>query len=120
MKVYSCPDECKEPVVNYNNFDYNKYVEDENNHTRRLKEWLIKEGFTGKYTGEIYRESIADGYALYMMADGPKSFLIHLKYGDGYSSRNVQFIPKKEIIKRINADKKFSEMFNETRKAQTI
>ena len=115
MKVYSCPNEVLEPKVDYSNYDHNKTLQDEEDHMRRLKNWLIKRGCTGKYTGEVYREGVADGYALYMVADGPKSFLVHLKYGDGYQSRDVSFIPKKEIVRRIDADKNFARAFRKTR-----
>ena len=111
MKIFKCPKEVSEPKPDYANYDYKTQVEAEKKHMADLKEWLKKAGYTGKYTGEIYKEPVADGYALYMVADGSKSGLIHLGYGDGYQSRDVSFLPKKEVFRRIDADKKFYAMF---------
>lgn len=38
-------------------------------------------GYTGKHTGEEFRTPRADGYARYMLCDGPRSCLIQLPYG---------------------------------------
>lgn len=115
MKVYSCPAEVPAPKPDYENYDHKKEIAAEKKHQTNLKAWLIKFGYTGKYTGEIYSEGVADGYARYMVMDGPKSGLIHLPYGDGYHARDVEFIPKKEIIRRVDADKKFRERWNAQR-----
>lgn len=111
MKVYVLPKEVPAPKPDYSNYDHAKETAAEAKHMADLKVWLKKAGYNGKYTGEIYREGVADGYALYMVADGAKSCLIHLPYGDAYQARDVQFVPKKEIFRRIEADKKFSAMF---------
>lgn len=118
MKVYSCPKEVPAPQPDYSHYDHKKEMAAEEKHQVALKAWLVKQGFTGKYTGEIYSVGVADGHAQYMLADvppgytSPKSFLIHLPYGDAYDSRDVEFIPKKEIIKRIEAQKKLRAMFH--------
>ena len=112
MKVYSCPAELPAPQPDYSNYDCNKELAREEAHMEKLAKWLRARGYTGKYTGEIYREGVADGYACYMLADGPQSFLIHLPYGDGYQSRDVLFVPKKEIVKRIEGEKKFRKLFS--------
>lgn len=111
MKIYACPKECPAPTPDYSNYDHNKEIAAENKHMADLKAWLVRQGFTGKYTGEIYKDGVADGYALYMLADGPKSFLIHLPYGDAYQSRDAAFLPKKEIVRRIDADKRLNTLF---------
>jgi len=112
MKIFTCPKDVPAPTPDYGkDYDHNKTIEAEQKHMDDLKAWLKKSGYTGKYTGEIYREGVADGYALYMVADSPKFCLIHLPYGDGYQSRNVGFLPKKEIIRRIEGDKKLAALF---------
>jgi hypothetical protein len=108
MKIYSCPKEVPAPEPDYGNYDHAKERQAEEAHQANLKAWLQKRGYTGKYTGEIYREGVADGYALYMVGHGRSFCLIHLPYGDAYQSRNVQFLPKKEITRRIDAEKAFS------------
>lgn len=107
MKIYTCPDEIPAPKPDYDNYDSLKQQQAEENHEKELAKWLKSNGFPGKYTGEIYRVGVADGYARYMVADGRTFCLIHLPYGDAYQSRDVQFLPKKEIIRRVEADKVF-------------
>jgi hypothetical protein len=112
MKIYSCPKEIPAPEPDYSHYDAEKEDKAEADHLAALKAWLIKQGHTGKYTGEIYRDQVADGYAQYMVGDGKYGFfLIHLPYGDAYNSRDVQFLPKKEIIRRLEAEKKFAALF---------
>lgn len=111
MKIYSCPKQFPAPTPDYSNYNRAKEEKAEIDHIAQLKEHFIACGYNGKYTGKIYREGVADGYAVYMVVDGPKSFLIHLPYGDGYTAQNVQFLPKKEIIRRIDAQENFNRMF---------
>ncbi len=113
MKVFSCPKEVPAPQVDYRNYDHKKVDADEKSHMEQLRLWLRKSGYTGKYTGEVLNVQIADGYARYMMADGSKSCLIHLPYGDAYDSRDVAFLPKKEVIRRIESRKAFASMWTE-------
>jgi len=106
MKVYSVPTEVPVPEVDYSNFNYAKMLKDEEDHQERLKQWLIANGFTGKYTGEIVRFPVADGCATYMLADVPRrSVLVHLPYGDAYEYPYVEHIPKKDIVERIKMQK---------------
>jgi hypothetical protein len=111
MKIYSLPDELPAPQPDYSKYDYQKERAAEDKHIADLKAWLLNHGYDGKYTGEIYKEGVADGYALYMVADGRKFALIHLPYGDGYESRDVAYLPKREIIRRIEARKELRAMF---------
>ena len=104
MKTYSCPDEVKFvsqiDLANYSKYDHVEEIRREKEHALALKEWLLKSGYTGKNTGRIVDFGVADGCARYMIADGQRSALIHLPYCDAYTYRDVQFIPKKEIILR--------------------
>lgn len=105
MKVYACPAGYEEPKPDYRNYDHKKEAAAEVAHQERLKQHLIESGYTGRYTGGIVSFGVADGAALYMLADGNgtygPSFLIHLAYGDGYSYNGIQHFPKKDIIARI-------------------
>ena len=112
MKVYSCPAECPAPTPDYSGkFDYKKELEQEEKHMKDLKEWLIKRGYRGKLTGEIVSFGVADGQALYMLADGSKSCLIHLPYGDAYAYHNIKYLPKNAIVKRIVQIKQLNALF---------
>lgn len=111
MKVYALPESLPAPQIDYMNYNAEKAQAQEAAHTASVKAWLIAQGYKGKHTGRVVRFGVADGYALYMIADGPKSFLIHLPYVDGYQYRDVAFLPKKEIIRRADADDAFHVLF---------
>lgn len=115
MKVYACPEECPTPQIDYSNYDHDKETAREEKHTKELKEWLIEAGYKGPHTGKIYSTPIADGAALYMVADakrgsGLSSCLIHLEYGDAYNDPDVGFLPKAEIIRRIKSREDFNKL----------
>lgn len=110
MKVYSIPDEIPAPKPDYSNYDHRKEALAEQKHCEDLKAFLIRSGYTGAHTGEIVSFPVADGRALYMMAEGRSSCLIHLPYGDAYQYRDVAFLPKKEILRRIEAEKNFQRI----------
>lgn len=114
MKIYAPPVKWDEP--NYTNYNPDTERTREESHRAALRDWLKTNGYTGKYSGEIFRTPMADGYACYMLAEGKgkKAFLIHLPYGDAWNSRDVRFLPKAEIIKRIESDKKIAALFKET------
>jgi hypothetical protein len=119
MKIFTCPKEVPAPVPDYENYDSNKQMAAEEKHEADLKAWLKKHGYPGKYTGEIYSVGVADGSANYMVADGRTFCLIHLPYGDAYQSRDVAFLPKKEIIRRIEADKKWQAAWKKATAKET-
>ncbi len=112
MKIYSLPDSLPAPVVDYRNYDREAVQAAEDAHIAALKAYLIDMGYTGKHTGDIYSAPIADGFALYMVADAARGAgLIHLPYGDGYQCPNVQHLPKRAIFDRIKSDKNMVSIF---------
>jgi hypothetical protein len=116
MKVYALPKELAFDDPDFRNYDADKERDRETEHLAKVKDWLIKNGYTGKYTGEELAEPHADGYARYLLADGRKSYLIHLPYGDAWDNPNVRYLPKREVIKRIEARKRINALFAEKRK----
>lgn len=111
MKVYSCPTEVPAPELDFTNFDFKAYGARIERHQADLKAHLIKLGYTGKNTGGVASFGVADGAAQYMLAEGSKSCLIHLPYGDAYHYRDVGFLPKAEILKRIKQAKSVAAIF---------
>lgn len=111
MKVYSCPDEIKPPEYDFTNYDHAKTEAVEKAHAEALIAWLRANGYTGKNTGKILRVPYADGSAQYMFADGSKSCLINLPYGDAWDSPDVAFLPKKEVLRRIGLSDKRAAFF---------
>ncbi len=113
MKIYELPKEVPSPTVDWSNYDIEQTIADEKQHMADLKKYIIDLGYDKPLSGEILKEQIADGYALYMVMDGGRDWgLIHLPYGDAYDSPNVQYLPKAEVKKRIMARKKFESMFS--------
>ena len=118
MKIYGIPEEVPAPEVDYSNYDFKKQEAAEKKHMKDLKKFLISMGYDKPMTGEILQEPIADGYAVYMVADAGRQWgLIHLEYGDGYHSPNVEFLTKAEVKKRIEARKNFHKMLTKKKAA---
>lgn len=110
MRVYSSP--IPDPEIDFGGFDVKKTEAQYDEHKQKVIQWLRENGYNGPRTGEIVRFPVADGYAQYMLADaGKKSVLIHLPYWDGWQYRDVEFLPLKEILKRIDQQKKRAALF---------
>jgi hypothetical protein len=118
MKIYSLPEELEAtvPEPDYINQTFEEQDQREELHRESIREWLQEQGYTGKNSGKLFQEPIADGYALYMMVEGAvgsgvRSFLMHLPYGDAYHDPSVKFLPKKEVLKRIKAREAVNKLF---------
>lgn len=102
MKVYGLPAEL-EATLPAISLDWEEWEAAEDAHKETVKQWLIANGYDGKNTGREYHTPAADGYARYMYADRKGSpILIHLPYGDGWNARDIEFIPAREIVKRMD------------------
>lgn len=114
MKVYACPAEVPEPVIDYANYPgIEVLIKLWDDHAKALKAWLIDAGYTGPHTGKIVYFPVGDGNAQYMLADGPKSCLIHLPYGDAWEYRDIGYLPKKAILERIKQQEGLASIFSE-------
>jgi hypothetical protein len=116
MKVYSSPVEApKFPSP----FCMEEYEKNNDEYIAKVKKDLIDSGFTGKNTGKMFYMPIADGAAQYMYADAPRrSCLIHLEVGDAWDHPDAQFIPQKEVLRRIKAREKMDEAFKKAKATQ--
>lgn len=114
MKVYSIPEEIPFPEPDYGNYDVEVERKREKDHQEALRAWLREEGFAGPDSGKILSMPHADGYARYMLAEGQgrRDFLLHLPYADAYHSRDAEFLPKKEVIKRVRQDENMRSIFD--------
>lgn len=112
MKVYAAPTEIALPEPDYSNYNHEVQLKREEDYKQAIKDLLLSQGFTGKHTGDILYIPMGDGAAEYMFADGKKSFLIHLPIGDAWDSRDVQFLPKKEVIRRLVSRKNMTKLFS--------
>jgi hypothetical protein len=114
MKVYTAPEEIPAPEIDFRNFDLKRMEAQESEHRAKLKEWLVSKGYTGERTGEVLSEPHADGHAQYMLGHaGRKSMLVHLPYGDAWHSPNVEHLPLKEVIARLDRSKALTALFRE-------
>jgi len=112
MKVYGILEEVPFAAPDYANYDRDKEEARETAHMEAVKEWLLANGYDGEHTGKTLGFGVGDGYARYMFADkGRQSFLVHLPYGDAYQYRDVEFLPRKEILSRIEQEEKRAAFF---------
>ena len=111
MEVYSAPAHLPAPVPNYANYDSVREQQREAEHQAKLAAWLISQGYTGPKTGKIVRWQVADGYAVYMVADGTKFKLIHLPYGDGYQWPYMDRLIKQDVLEQIERQEKLAALF---------
>jgi len=116
MKVYALPAQLPAPKIDFSTFNFEKMRADEEAHQAALKAHMVGVGYAGERTGEVVRFGVADGYAQYMFADaGAKSILVHLPYGDAYSYPDVAFLPRKEVLRRMDSQKKFDQVIASAR-----
>ncbi len=111
MNVFSCPDAVPFAEPDYRSYDSDREEEREKQHLADLTAWLRANGWAGPRTGETLCLHIADGYARYMLADGEFPALVHLPYGDGYSSPYASAIRYDEVTELIDSQKKLEAYF---------
>lgn len=117
MKVYGLPAGINPPdfadaLVN-GRYDYKR--DDENNEKffDALKAKLQSMGFTGPLTGKLAYFPIADGKAVYMVAESKKeTVLIHCPIGDAWSLPEWQTrgLTKTEVKKMVTAKPLFGKI----------
>lgn len=115
MQVFDLPDEVPFAEPDYAHYDFDKEQARQQQHIEQLRKWLKDSGYNGPDSGKIVSFPVGDGYAQYMLADAPrgmKSGLIHLPYGDAYQYRDVGFLPKAEILRRIAETAKINAIFS--------
>ncbi len=112
MKVYSTPVPFVDP--DYTNYDSDAEQRREAEHQDCVAAWLRANGWPGPRTGQLLHEPMGDGYATHMYGDaaGAKACLIHLPYGDAWQSGNVQHLPKKEVLLRLDRGLRLKALFS--------
>lgn len=123
MKVVSLPKDCPAPDIDDFFQDgigigiaIEKWHAAQDQHKVDLVQTLKDLGYSGKNTGRVLEMPVGDGAALYMLAEGPKSFLVHLPYGDAYHSPDVEFLPKSEVLRRIDSRDNIKAIFSKSSK----
>lgn len=113
MKVYSAPVEVKSPNVDYTKFNMDDYESENKRYFADLKTALVAMGYTKPLTGELVYYSMGDGSAIYMIAEGRTTFLVHCDVGDAWSLPEWQTrgLRKADIIKSVNGRKTLAALF---------
>lgn len=102
MKIYTI-DAIQPP--NLMLIPWHEFVKAERAYKLAIKDHLDALGYLGPLTGKIVSFPVADSRAEYMYAQAPgsprKDCLVHLPLGDAWEYRDVQYIPRAEIIRRL-------------------
>jgi hypothetical protein len=110
MKIYS---PSVPHVWDYMKTDYtpNAYVEDQEANRVANEEAVRALGYTGKRTGKLVTDPVADGVATYMVMETPTGTinLMHMDWGDGYESRWAHRWTKKDILDMIKRREQWDE-----------
>lgn len=112
-KVYNPPSDIKVPSL----FDFIKpkfdrvaYEAAEQNYIAEVKEylkaWADKPSF-----GEVISFQVADGYALYLVADLKPVTLVHLPLGDAWHYEGASKLTAKNVLALIERQKSLREIF---------
>lgn len=101
-KVYASPIEYEYPT------DWKNWQEHDEKYIKRLKSWVLKNTKSeNEIIGEIIRFSVADGQALYMIANIKPLEVIHIPVGDAWQAdpillRGLRLSDVKQKIKANN------------------
>lgn len=107
-KVYNTPKGYEEPSYDFNNRE--EYEKTEEAYLQRLSEWCKNRNAADPdYVGTVIQFPFADGYALYMVVSLKPVALIHLQLGDAWEYPYVERLTKKDIVEKIDADRKFKK-----------
>lgn len=118
MKVYRLPEGIEAPdfadaIVN-GRYDYKRDDELTEQFFAKLKTRLQELGYTGPLTGEKVYFPIADGKAVYMVAESKKTTaLIHCPIGDAWDLPEWQTrgLTKTEVKKMVEGHRRMAELF---------
>lgn len=120
-KIYATPEHIKEPEIDYSApYDYEKETAREEKFLAELKEWVVENG-QGPLRGELVREGVADGYALYMVYSHKPFSMIHIRLGDGYSAGPVweRGVRISDVKARIKFDKDMAALMKKKETSNT-
>lgn len=112
--IYSAPKHIKLPEFNLEG-TYRDYEKECDAYLETLKEEIRKNNPT-EYIGETIRFQVADGYAVYMVANLKPVKLIHIEIGDAWHFELAHKLNKKDVIGYIQSEKRMKEIFGDSKK----
>lgn len=114
MKVYSppagiTPPSFEDDMDDNGRFSIDKMQQNEEAFFVQLETALRGQGYTGKRTGKLVTFPMADGKAVYMVAEGRSFALIHCPVGDAWDLPEWQTrgLTKADVIARVDAKRLF-------------
>ena len=110
-EIFNAPEQIKQPVMDFANFDRVKYDEENERYISELKQFIKDNGYTGKNAGEIIRFPVADGYAEYMVVSMRPVRLIHIPLGDAWNFQYAHLLTAKEVQASIDKEKALEKLF---------
>jgi hypothetical protein len=116
-KIYSPPKEIGEcpRLADYftgGKFSRDEMFEAEKEWTESLRRWC-KENSQDEFAGEIVKEPVADGYAMYMVLSTKPVKLIHLPLGDAWDFRWAHRWTAPDIIQMVELERNFARVMRE-------
>lgn len=111
-KIFSVPPEFEDTIPQFDTsltLDENLKAEDK--WLQELREWLRENVGSGKYSGEIVRDQVADGYAQYMVASLRPLRLVHIPLMDAYQSRWAHRWTAADVKRMIESERALAELF---------
>lgn len=109
-QIYSGVRGIKAPEFNFNDFNVKQYEQEVEAYEKKLRAFCKKES-KSKYSGEIIKFPVADGYARYMVLSLRPTQLIYIDEWDGYQTDVVNYIPPNEIKKLVDGQKALNKLF---------
>lgn len=109
-QIYSGVSGIKAPELNVNDFNVEQYQQEVEDYEKKLRAFCKKQS-KSKYSGEIIKFPVADGYARYMVLSLTPTQLIHIDEWDGYQTDVVNYIPPNEIKILIDNQKALDKLF---------
>ena len=80
----------------------------------KLRSWLATAGYAGEGVGEVLRFQVADGYAMYMVAQVAPPKLIHLPLGDAWqlTAAHERGLRAKDVREQISPQHALAALFS--------
>ncbi len=111
-KIYSAPENIKEPVIDF--ADLKGWQEAEKAYIEQVKKHCIensKDKANASYVGEEFDIPMGDGHARYLVESIKPLVMIHLRVGDAWDSPMADQVSAKYVKEHIDGQKRLAELF---------
>lgn len=117
-KVYAAPSSIVEPRWSNpdspgNGYDREWYDQENERYEADIKTWLLSQGWTGPYAGELIHFPVADGSADYMVAKLRPLTLIHMNWGDAWNADRILMngLTAADVKERVDGNRRLQALF---------